>query len=128
MIRVSTIIWVMLVALSGYAMFQVKAEVGRLDKQIAAADRQIADDREQIRTLNVEWAMLTQPQRLDALSQHVLQLAPIRTLVLGSLDQPPLRDDAAPIAAAPEPSAAPVAKRPVGAKPELAAFRIRTTP
>ena len=29
--------------------------------------------------LNVEWAMLTQPQRLDTLSQHVLQLAPIRT-------------------------------------------------
>jgi hypothetical protein len=127
MIRVSTIIWVMLVALSGYAMFQVKAEVGRLDRQIAAANRQIADDREQIRTLNIEWAMLTQPQRLDALSQHVLQLAPIGTLLLGSLDQPPLRDAAAP-PAAPEISVAPVARRPASAKPQLAAFRIRTTP
>ncbi|HEX4111699.1 MAG TPA: hypothetical protein VH020_04120 [Stellaceae bacterium] len=127
MIRVSTLIWVILVALSGYAMFQVKAEVGRLDKQIAAANRQTADDREQIRTLNIEWAMLTQPQRLDALSQRVLQLAPIGTLILGSLDQPPLRDDLTP-ADAPETSAEPVAKRPAGAKPELAAFRIRTTP
>lgn len=95
MIRVSTLIWVMLVALSGYAMFQVKSEVGRLDKRLAAVNRQIADDRDQIRTLTVEWATLTQPDRLDTLSQHVLQLQPIRTYVLGKLDQAPLRDDAA---------------------------------
>jgi hypothetical protein len=96
MMRVSTLIWFMLVALAGYVMFQVKSEVGHLDKQLAAANRQIADDRAQIRTLNVEWATLTQPERLDALSQHVLQLNPIRTPVLGSLDQAPLRDDATP--------------------------------
>jgi len=101
MMRVSTLIWVMLVALSGYAMFQVKAEVGRLDNQLAAANRQIADDRSEIRTLNIEWAMLNQPARLDALSKHVLQLAPIRTYVLGSLDQPPLREDVAPSSPAP---------------------------
>ncbi len=94
MIRVSTLIWVMLVALSGYAMFQVKSEVGRLDKRLATVNRQIADDREQIRTLNVEWATLTQPDRLETMSQHVLRLQPIRTYVLGTLDQPPLRDDA----------------------------------
>jgi hypothetical protein len=93
MIRVSTLIWIMLVALSGYAMFQVKSEVTRLDKRLVAVNRQIADDRDQMRTLNVEWATLTQPERLDTLSQHVLQLSPIRTLVLGSLDQVPLRDN-----------------------------------
>ena len=80
MIRVSTLIWIMLVALSGYAMFQVKSEVTRLDKRLVAVNRQIADDRDQMRTLNVEWATLTQPERLDTLSQHVLQLSPIRTL------------------------------------------------
>ena len=93
MIRVSTLIWVMLVALSGYTMFQVKAEVGRLDRLLSATDRRIADDRAQLRTLNIEWATLTQPQRLDMMSQRVLQLTPIRTLVLGSFDQPPLRDE-----------------------------------
>ena len=96
MMRVSTLIWVMLVSLSGYAMFQVKAEVGRLDKQLAAAERQIADDRSEIRTLSIEWTMLNQPARLEALSKNVLQLAPIRTYVLGSFEQPPLRDEAAP--------------------------------
>jgi hypothetical protein len=70
-----------------------------------AVNRTIADDREQIRTLNVEWATLTQPDRLDALSQHVLQLEPIRTYVLGSLDQPPLRDGVS----APSPTTRPAA-------------------
>jgi hypothetical protein len=107
MIRVSTLIWVLLVALSGYAMFQVKSEVGRLDQRLATVNRMIADDREQIRTLNVEWATLTQPDRLDALSRHVLQLEPIRTYVLGSLDQPPLRDDVS----APKPATPPAAPR-----------------
>jgi hypothetical protein len=95
MIRVSTLIWVLLVTLSGYAMFQVKTEVGHLDKQLAAANRQIGDDREQIRSLNIEWATLTQPSRLDLLSQNVLQLQPIRTQFLGSLDLAPLRDEGA---------------------------------
>ena len=105
MIRVSTLIWVLLVALSGYAMFEVKSEVGRLDQRLATINRMIADDREQMRTLNVEWATLTQPDRLDALSQHVLRLEPIRTYVLGSLDQPPLRDSVS----APSPAAPPAA-------------------
>ncbi|MGH6979699.1 MAG: cell division protein FtsL [Stellaceae bacterium] len=96
MIRVSTLIWIALVSLSGYAMFQVKAEVGRLDRQLAATSRQIADDRAEIRTLSIEWAMLNQPARLDALSKRVLQLSPIRTYVLGSFEQPPMREDAAP--------------------------------
>jgi len=123
MMRVGTLIWVLLVALSGYAMFQVKSEVGRLDHQIAAANRQIADDREQIRTLNVEWAMLTQPRRLELLGEHVLELAPIGTLVLGSFDQIPLRDDAKTPAALPA-----IAAVPPRAKPQLAAFRVRTQP
>jgi len=102
MIRVSTLIWVLLVTLSGYAMFLVKSEVGRLDQRLATVNRRIADDRQQMRILNVEWATLTQPQRLDALSGHVLKLEPIRTYALGSLDEPPLRDDAAsPAPAAP---------------------------
>lgn len=93
MIRVSTLIWVMLVTLSGYAMFQVKAEVGHLDKQLAAANHQIVADREEIRTLNIEYATLTQPERLNTLSQSVLQLQPIKTQFLGSLELAPLRDD-----------------------------------
>jgi hypothetical protein len=91
-IRVSTLIWTLLVILSGYVMFEVKSTVGMLDKHLANINREIVDDRGQIHELNVEWAMLTQPQRLQMLSQSVLQLTPIATPVLGSFDEVPMRD------------------------------------
>ncbi|MGH6989175.1 MAG: cell division protein FtsL, partial [Stellaceae bacterium] len=121
-------IWTLLVILSGYTMFEVKATVGRLDHHLAGINHEIAADREQIHALNVEWAMLTQPQRLQLLSQEVLQLAPISTQVLGSFDEVPLREG---IAAAPTPAgqdpATPEAKqgKPVA---QLAEVSARTRP
>jgi len=119
MIRAGTMIWVLLVTLSGYAMFLVKSEVARLDQRLATVNRMIADDRQQMRTLNVEWATLTQPDRLDALSRHVLQLEPIHTYVLGSLDQAPLRDDATAPGATPPaaPEGSQLAEVPLRARP-----------
>jgi hypothetical protein len=116
-IRVSTLIWVMLVTLSGYAMFQVKAEVGHLDAQLASAIRQTATDRSEIRTLNIEYATLTQPDRLNTLSQRVLQLQPIRTQFLGSLELAPLRDSASGPADPSDGKTAQVAEVPGKARP-----------
>ncbi len=99
-LRVSTLIWVLLVTLSGYTMFQVKNRVARLDERLQTVNRQIGRDQEQIHSLNAEWAVLTQPRRLEELSQRFLALTPVGTAALSALDQPPLRvpDAAAPIA------------------------------
>lgn len=127
MIRVSTLIWVLLVVLSGYAMFQVKGEVGRLDNELARTNHQITVDRGQIHALRVEWATLTQPQRLETLSAHILNLSPIRTAVLGSFDQVPLRQEFVPPAPPPPPK--PMVAAPSGASsPVLAEAAVRTKP
>jgi hypothetical protein len=100
LLRVSTLIWILLVTLSGYTMFQVKNRVARLDDRLQHVNRQIAQDQEQIHSLNAEWAVLTQPRRLEELSQRFLSLAPVGTAMLGALDQPPLRppaDDTQPL-------------------------------
>ena len=91
MIRFSTIIWLILVAATGYAMFQVKYQVSQLDEKLAHINRQIADDQEAIHVLKAEWAFLNQPNRLAALNQRYLGLGPIGTKMLASLDTPPLR-------------------------------------
>jgi cell division protein FtsL len=125
-IRVSTLIWILLVTLSGYAMFQVKEEVAALDTRLAHLDRQIASDNAQIRALDVEWATLTQPQRLEMLSARVLDLTPVSTTVLGALDEPPLRDNSAPA-----PGGVPIAKKPAGPRApgaQLAEIPPRTRP
>jgi hypothetical protein len=124
MIRVSTLIWTLLVILSGFSMFQVKSEVGRLDRHLAGIHHRIASDREQMHELDVEWAMLTQPQRLEMLGDHVLQLTTISTAVLGSFDAVPLRDDVTP------PPAPPMAKPTTPGAPtaQLAEIAVRTRP
>lgn len=108
MIRLSTILWTLLVALSGYAMFQVKYEVVKLEDRLARVNRQIAQSHEAIHVLNAEWSFLNQPARLDQLAKRYLALQPIGTKQMGRIDALPERPDAPPAAltAAP-PSIAP---------------------
>lgn len=120
MIRFSTIIWLVLVAATGYAMFQVKYQVSQLDDKLARINRQIADDQEAIHVLKAEWAFLNQPKRLDELNQRYLSLAPIGTKTLSSLDTPAMR-------AAPDAEAAATAMPPTPPmKPVIASARLGT--
>ncbi len=101
MIRPSTILWASAVIVVGYAMFQVKYEVMQQEDRLARLDREISSDREAVRVLNAEWSFLTQPARLDALARRYLDLVPIGTKQLGSIDAIPLRaPEAAPASAA----------------------------
>jgi len=100
-IRASTILWLAAVILIGYAMFQVKYEVVQQEEQLARLNRQIADGREAIRVLNAEWNFLNQPERLNELAKRHLTLVPIGTAqLLPSIDALPMRQAAAPQAAA----------------------------
>ena len=85
MIRPSTLFWGLLVAASGYAMFQVKYEVAQLEDELGRVNRQIGNGREAIRVLNAEWSYLNQPSRLDQLAKRYLNLGPIQTSQIGRL-------------------------------------------
>lgn len=126
MIRLSTLLWALLVGASGYAMFQVKYEVIQLEDQLGRVTHHIADDREQIRVLKAEWSFLNQPSRLDQLARRYLHLGPIATAQIGRLDTLPRRSDApsAAVAAAAPP---PVPSLPAAA-PRLANARMMDTP
>src|SRR5690349_21311086 len=100
MIRLGTLLWALLVGLSGYAMFQVKYEVAQLEDEDARVKRQIAAGREQIRVLGAEWRFLNQPARLDQLVKRPLTLGPIATSQIGRLDQLPRRYPTPPAAVA----------------------------
>ncbi len=98
MIRRSTIFWLLLVAASGYAMFQVKYEVGQLEDELARVNHQIVADHEAMHVLSAEWSRLNQPSRLDELAKRHLHLGAIATSQIGQVETLPRR--AAPAAAA----------------------------
>lgn len=114
MIRLGTALWLLLVAASGYAMFQIKYEVMKLEDEFARINRQIVTSRESTRVLGAEWSFLNQPDRLDRLAKRYLSLGPIATKQIGSIDTLPRRSPvpsaavavAAPLPASSRPAAA----------------------
>ncbi len=107
MIRLGTLLWALLVGVSGYAMFQMKYEVARLEDELARLARQIGSGREQTRVLNAEWSFLNQQSRLDQLAKRHLTLGPIAAAQVGQIEQLPRRSPMPPaaVAAAAPPSA-----------------------
>jgi cell division protein FtsL len=100
MIRLGTAMWLLLVAASGYAMFQIKYEVVKLEDELTRINRQIVTSRESTRVLSAEWSFLNQPGRLDRLAKRYLSLGPIATAQLGSVDSLPRRSPVPPAAVA----------------------------
>ncbi len=102
MIRPGTILWLLLVAIVGYAMFQVKFEVMQQEETLASLNKAIADTREQIRMADAEWSYLTRPDRLKRLAARYLNLVPIDAAQIAELNAVPERADApAPLVAKP---------------------------
>jgi len=121
MIRLGTILWALLVAFSGYAMFQVKYQVVRLEDELARLERNIGTDREQIRVLDAEWSFLNQPARLERLAKRHLPLGAIAPAQIGRLDQLPRRSPMPPAAA--DAAAPPSAPSPPTAAPRYVSSR-----
>jgi hypothetical protein len=118
MFRLSTWLWLAVVGVVGYGMFQVKYEVMQLEDELVRVNRSVDADRDQLRVLDAEWSFLTQPARLDQLRQRFLSLNPVTRAELGSLEQIPFRPVADNTAAAPSLAAAdakPPARLPGGA-------------
>ena len=117
-IRPATIVWFCVVVAVGYAMFQVKYEVMQQEQTLAGINKQITDDREQIRVLSAEWSYLTRPSRIEDLSARFLHLGNMSSAQILPLSAIPERTDA---------SATPPAS-PTAPTPRLAAVTSRSQP
>ena len=107
-IRPGTVVWFCVVVAVGYAMFQVKYEVMQQEQALSGINKQIADDREQIRVLNAEWSYLTRPSRIEELNARFFHLGNVNSAQILPLSAVPERTDAgAPLAAPPANAAAP---------------------
>ncbi|MCY4310146.1 MAG: hypothetical protein OXC54_02345 [Rhodospirillaceae bacterium] len=76
MIRLTTIIWLVLLGSVTGALFVVKHEVRDLERQVMQTEEAIKNYRRGIRVLQAEWSLLTSPQFL---LRHPMpdQLAPL---------------------------------------------------
>jgi len=131
MIRFASLLWLALVAVTGFATFKVKYAVQDIEEELNKVRRQTIAEQQEIHVLRAEWTALTQPERLADLNRRFLSLAAVTPKQLQrKIDEIPLRlvPEPEPVIAAapaPEPATAPAtavaAATPVAAAPVAAA-------
>jgi cell division protein FtsL len=125
MIRPGTVIWLLLIVIVGFTLFQVKYEVMQQEETLARLNAQIAEGRERVRVLDAEWSYLTRPDRLNRLAAKYLDLQPVSAAQIVDLAAIPERADAPPTlvrnaAAVPSQSGAPASTVTVATEPRFA--------
>ncbi len=102
--RSSTLAIILVAVAIGVGLFMVKYRVQDLEDQLVNINREIARDREAIQVLRAEWSHLNEPQRLRALADRHLGMAPVAVEQVASRsgfdDQIPVRPEAPEITAA----------------------------
>jgi hypothetical protein len=114
MIRFTSLLWLALVAVTGFATFKIKYAVQDIEEELNRVRRQTVAEQQEIHVLRAEWTALNQPERLADLNRRFLSLAALSPKQLQRrIEEIPLRlvpEPAEPvIAAAPAPVPVPAA-------------------
>jgi hypothetical protein len=97
MIRISAIVWVIVLALLGIGLFQVKYNVQSKERELREVRRQIEANYNAIHVLEAEWSYLNDPLRLADLTRRHTGLVPTTPGQIGDFASLPLRIEDLPL-------------------------------
>lgn len=72
MMRLATLVWIVVLSVSAFALYKVKFQVQTLRAQIADVSRDLERERESLNVVAAEWAYLNRPDRLRKLADTYL--------------------------------------------------------
>lgn len=72
--KLSTLIWVLFLASGFLGLYMVKYKVQSVKSEVAAAERQLLEEKKNLHVLEAEWSYLIRPERLTQLSGKYLEL------------------------------------------------------
>lgn len=72
MTRISTLVWMLVIVVAAFLLYQVKYEVQRVRTDIAKISRELQQERESLDVVTAEWAYLNRPERLQKLAEKHL--------------------------------------------------------
>jgi cell division protein FtsL len=102
MIRITTLLWIALLAVAGGTVMNVSYQVRLVQRHIAELQRDARQEQEAIHILDAEWDTLNDPKRIDGLAQRYLpglQSTPIaRVTTLEDIPLKPSEDQLAKLA------------------------------
>src|SRR5215469_7479197 len=91
MMHLGTLLWLLLVAIAGFGLFELKYRVQAQEQELVRLDRRIQNDRDEIQVLRAEWAHLNDPHRLADLARRYLDLAPVAGVQIVRFEALPTR-------------------------------------
>jgi hypothetical protein len=97
MIRVSVLVWTIILALLGVGLFQVKYNVQSKERELRDVRRQIEANLTSIHVLEAEWSYLNDPLRLSDLARRHTGLVPTTPGQIGDFASLPLRIEDLPL-------------------------------
>ena len=97
MIRVSVLVWTIILALLGVGLFQVKYNVQGKERDLREVRRQIEANYNAIHVLDAEWSYLNDPLRLADLTRRHTGLVPTTPGQIGDFASLPLRIEDLPL-------------------------------
>ena len=89
MIRFSTFVWMLVIVVAAFFLYQVKYEVQNLRSQIAETSRELELERESLHVVAAEWAYLNRPERLQTLSAKYLSSASVMVNQIAEVEAVP---------------------------------------
>ena len=89
--RRAALIWLALGGAARFALFELKYEVQTLEDELVHLNRAIRSDQEEIHVLKAEWSYLNRTERLADLSRRHLDLQPITTTQMLTIEDLPMR-------------------------------------
>jgi hypothetical protein len=72
MTRFSTLIWMLVIVVASFLLYQVKYEVQHVRADIDKLSAELEVERESLRVASAEWAYLNRPERLRQLADKYL--------------------------------------------------------
>ncbi|TXH34350.1 MAG: hypothetical protein E6Q98_19040 [Rhodospirillaceae bacterium] len=102
MIRIGVVIWILVLALLGVGLFQVKYNVQAKEAELRHLKRQIDSNLSTIHVLDAEWSYLNDPVRLADLARRHTDLLPTQASQIKNFADLPPRPGDAPSTPVPE--------------------------
>ena len=78
--RIANFAWMGGIAVAAFGLYLVKYSVQDVQREVVAMRAALVQENKSIHMLNAEWAYLNRPERLKALAEAHMQVAPISSV------------------------------------------------
>jgi cell division protein FtsL len=83
--------WILFILPIALGLFYVKHIVENLEEDMAALEKSIGSDKEEVHVLRAEWAYLSRPERVQKLASSYLELEPASGAQIADVESLPFQ-------------------------------------